>query len=51
MIRVQDRNRYLEALERAIIDQDITQFACFVAERVHWSMEHDDEANHGLIVS
>ena len=37
VIRVEDRTRYLRALDRASIDTDITDFAAFIAERVHWS--------------
>jgi hypothetical protein len=39
VIRVEDRNAYLAALDRASIDADIGPFAEFVAERVRWSME------------
>jgi hypothetical protein len=38
VIRVEDRTRYLKALDRASIDGDITDFATFIAERVTWSM-------------
>jgi len=38
VIRVEDRTRYLRALDRASIETDITEFATFIAERVHWSM-------------
>jgi Fic family protein len=38
VIRVEDRTRYLKALDRASIDGDITDFATFIAERVIWSM-------------
>jgi hypothetical protein len=34
IVRVEDRERYLQALERASIDNDIGQFASFLAERV-----------------
>lgn len=37
VIRVEDRARYLNALDSASIDQDIGAFAQFVAERVPWS--------------
>lgn len=40
IIRVEDRDEYLAALDRASIDMDIKPFAQFVAERVKWSMEH-----------
>ena len=39
IIRVEDRDVYLAALDRASIDMDIKPFAQFVAERVKWSME------------
>lgn len=39
VIRVEDRDAYLAALESASIDQDIAPFAQFVAERVQWSLE------------
>lgn len=40
VIRVDDRNAYLAALESASIDQDIEPFASFVSERVQWSAKH-----------
>ena len=39
VIRVEDRDDYLAALERASIDQDVEPFARFLAERVQWSLE------------
>ncbi len=39
VIRVEDRNAYLSALDRASIDMDIGRFAAFVAERVAWSLK------------
>ena len=39
VIRVEDRDAYLAALESASIDQDIGPFAQFVADRVGWSLE------------
>ena len=39
VIRVEDRDAYLAALDRASIDMDIVPFATFIAERVRWSME------------
>ena len=39
VIRVEDRDVYLSALESASIDQDIGPFARFVADRVAWSLE------------
>ena len=40
VIRVQDRDAYLGALDRASIDMDIKPFSAFVAERGRWSLEH-----------
>lgn len=39
VIRVEDRNPYLAALDSASIEQDIEPFARFIAERVRRSME------------
>ena len=39
VIRVEDRDAYLTALDRASIDMDIMPFAAFIAERVRWSMQ------------
>jgi Fic family protein len=39
VIRVEDRNAYLEALDRASIDMDIKPFAEFISQRVKWSLE------------
>jgi len=39
IIRVDDRNAYMAALEEASIDSEIRPFAEFIAERVRWSME------------
>ncbi len=39
VIRVEDRNAYLSAFDRASIDMDIRPFATFIAERVQWSLE------------
>ncbi len=43
VIRVEDRDVYLAALEAASIDQDINRFARFVAERVNgrWSRRRE----------
>ncbi len=38
VIRIEDREPYLTALDSASIDQDIGPFARFVAERVRWSI-------------
>jgi hypothetical protein len=40
VIRVEDRDAYLSALDRASIDTDIAPFTAFVAQRVRWSVEH-----------
>jgi hypothetical protein len=39
VIRVEDRDTYLSALDQASIDMDIAPFTTFVAERVRWSLE------------
>ena len=39
VIRVEDRNLYMSALESASIDMDIQPFAEFIAERVRWSRD------------
>jgi fido (protein-threonine AMPylation protein) len=39
VIRVEDRDAYLAALDRASIDVNIEPFARLIAERVRWSME------------
>ena len=39
VIRVEDRNAYLAALDRASIDMKIEPFAAFIAERVQSSMQ------------
>ena len=36
VIRVEDRSKYLAALDRASIDMDIGPFAVFIAERAGW---------------
>lgn len=38
VIRVEDRDEYLTALERASVSTDIVPFANFIAERVEHSM-------------
>jgi fido (protein-threonine AMPylation protein) len=40
VVRVEDRDAYMAALERANIDFDIGPLATFTAERVQWSLEH-----------
>ena len=42
VIRVEDRNGYLAALDHASIDMKIEPFAGFIAERVRWSMKQGD---------
>jgi Fic family protein len=37
VVRVEDRDAYLRALDNASIDMNIEPFAKFIAERVHWS--------------
>lgn len=39
VIRVEDRDAYMKALESASIQMNIEPFATFIAERVKWSME------------
>ena len=39
VIRVEDRDAYLGALDRASIDMDIRPFSTFVAQRVRWSLD------------
>ncbi len=41
VIRVEDRDGYMSALESASVDMEIGPFASFVAERVGWSMEQE----------
>ena len=43
VIRVEDRNAYLKALDSASIDMDIRPFAGFIAERVRWSLERSGD--------
>ena len=38
VIRVEDRDAYLAALESASIEADIKPFTTFIAQRVAWSM-------------
>jgi fido (protein-threonine AMPylation protein) len=46
VIRVEDREAYLIALDRASLDADIAQFTDFVGERVRWSLELCSSAKH-----
>jgi Fic family protein len=39
VIRVEDRDAYLSALESASVGGDIAPFSTFIAERVSWSMK------------
>jgi fido (protein-threonine AMPylation protein) len=39
VIRVEDRDRYLSALETASVEADMGPLARFLADRVRWSME------------
>jgi hypothetical protein len=41
VIRVEDRNAYLDALDRASIDTDIKPFDEFIAQRVNDCFAHD----------
>jgi len=38
VIRVEDRDKYLSALESASVDSDLEPFTRFIADRVQWSM-------------
>jgi Fic family protein len=38
VIRVEDRDAYMKALESASVQMNIEPFATFIAERVKWSM-------------
>lgn len=40
VVRVEDRAKYLGALDSASIDTNITPLAKFLAERVEWSLSH-----------
>jgi Fic family protein len=42
VIRVEDHNAYLAALDRASIDTDIGPFAEFIAQRVKGALEQRD---------
>jgi hypothetical protein len=42
VIRVEDRNAYLSALDRASIDMKIEPFAKLIADRVKWSMKTEN---------
>ncbi|MEO7206395.1 MAG: Fic family protein [Steroidobacteraceae bacterium] len=44
VVRVEDRARYLHALDNASIDSNILPFATFLAERVNWSLSAATES-------
>jgi len=44
VIRVEDRDAYLGALDRASIDANIQPFATFIAECVQWSLDQATDA-------
>lgn len=43
VIRMEDRDEYLHALDRASINLDIAPFAAYIAKRVNWSMRRADK--------
>jgi hypothetical protein len=45
VIRVEDREAYMKALESASIETDIRPFARFIAERVKWSIEQSERSS------
>jgi len=47
VVRVEDRARYLHALDRASIDLNIAPIAAFLAERVGWSVSQLPAKNAG----
>jgi fido (protein-threonine AMPylation protein) len=47
VVRVEDRVRYLRALDSASIDLNIAPFAAFLAERVGWSVSQSPVKNAG----
>jgi hypothetical protein len=42
VIRVEDRDAYLAALDRASIDANIQPFVTFIAERAQWSLDQSN---------
>jgi fido (protein-threonine AMPylation protein) len=46
VIRVEDRDAYLAALDHASIDANIAPFTSFIAERVQWSMKQASAKRH-----
>jgi fido (protein-threonine AMPylation protein) len=50
VIRVEDRDAYLAALDSASIEMNIEPFATFIAERVRWSMKQaTSKARTGVV--
>lgn len=47
VVRVEDRARYLRALDSASIDLDVEPFAAFLAERVEWSVSQARQKPQG----
>jgi fido (protein-threonine AMPylation protein) len=47
VIRVDDRNAYLAALDDASINLDIVPFARFIGDRVQWSLDEAAQARNG----
>jgi Fic family protein len=47
VVRVEDRTRYLHALDSASTDLDIEPFAAFLAERVEWSVSQAQQKLRG----
>lgn len=45
VVRVEDRDAYLKALDNASIDMNIEPFTKFIAERVQWSMKQAVKAS------
>ena len=45
IIRTEDRNLYLDAMQAACVDQDFDLFAGFIGDRVRQTMEHNNGPN------
>jgi len=43
VIRVEDRDAYLAALEAASVDLDVRPFAALIAQRVKWSGDKSEK--------
>ena len=43
VIRVEDRTKYMSALDAASVDLDIEPFTKFLGERVKWSIDQSGE--------